>query len=121
MKLVGVILSVLVLAVLGAFFWFYDHDRVQALINPPQEPLIATVELVNACHVSDRAFVVTDLETGHRVPFVNRKARVRTYRGSSLQVQLNPKYGNVLFTGPKEEAEERVVMHVDCANRASFN
>ena len=34
---------------------------------------------------------------------------------NSLQIQLNPKYPNVTFEGPKQVAKERMTMRIDCA------
>jgi hypothetical protein len=115
MKLGGFIFTALVSAILGAILSYSAHDRLKALIDPTQEPLIAIVELVNSCQVPDSAFVVIDLGTGVKVPFVNSKARMRTFDGNSLQIQLNPKYPDVTFEGPKQVAQERMTMRIDCA------
>ena len=71
MKLGGFIFTALVSAIFGAVLSYSAHDRIKALIDPPQEPLIAIVALANSCQVPDSAFVVIDLETGLKVPFVN--------------------------------------------------
>ena len=115
MKLGSFIFTALVSAILGAVLSYSAHDRIKALIDPSQEPLIAIVTLVNSCQVPDSAFIVMDLGTGLKVPFVNSKARMRTFDGSSLQIQLNPKYPDVTFEGPKQIAQERMTISIDCA------
>ena len=115
MKLSGFIFTALVSAILGAVLSYYAHDRIKALIDPPLEPLIAIIALANSCQVPDSAFVVMDLGTGIKVPFVNSKARMRTFDGNSLQIQLNPKYPDVTFEGPKQIAQERMTMSIDCS------
>lgn len=115
MRVVGFILTVIISAALGAVAAYYYHERIKALIDPAPLPLIAIIDLDNSCQVPDSAFVVHDLGTMRRVPFVNGKARVRTYHGSSLQVQLSQKYPDVTFDGPKQVAQERMTMSIDCA------
>ena len=115
MKLGGFIFTALVSAIFGAVLSYSAHDRIKALIDPPQEPLIAIVALANSCQVPDSAFVVIDLETGLKVPFVSSKARMRTFDGNSLQIQLNPKYPDMTFEGPKQIAQERMTMSIDCS------
>jgi len=83
-------------------------------LNRSQDEIIAEIQLVTNCELSHEAFVVVDLETKKNVGFNFSKAYLRTVEGNRLQIQVDPKFRDVIADFESHPAQKKMTIEVDC-------
>ena len=83
-------------------------------LNRPYDEIIAEIQLVTNCELSQESFIVVDLETKKNVGFNFSKAYLRTVEGNRLQIQLDPKFRDVTSDFETHPAQKQMIIEVDC-------
>ena len=79
-----------------------------------EDEIIAEIQLVTNCELSQESFIVVDLETKKNVGFNFSKAYLRTVEGNRLQIQLDPKFRDVTSDFETHPAQKQMTIKVDC-------
>jgi len=79
-----------------------------------EDEIIAEIQLVTNCELSQDSFIVVDLETKKNVGFNFSKAYLRTVEGNRLQIQLDPKFRDVTSDFETHPAQKQMTIKVDC-------
>ena len=79
-----------------------------------EDEIIAEIQLVTNCELSQESFIVVDLETKKNVGFNFSKAYLRTVEGNRLQIQLDPKFRDVTSDFEMHPAQKQMTIEVDC-------
>ena len=79
-----------------------------------EDEIIAEIQLVTNCELTQESFIVVDLETKKNVGFNFSKAYLRTVEGNRLQIQLDPKFRDVTSDFETHPAQKQMTIKVDC-------
>ena len=92
-------------------------------LQKPQlgQPIVAHVELRNACEISDDYLVLYDTETGARARFRRGEARLNTQYGNMLTIKLDRAAKGLSLSAPNERAQLTVMMKIECDNASRFD
>ena len=92
-------------------------------LQKPQlgQPIVAHVELRNACEISDDYLVLYDTETGARARFMRGKAQLSTKYGNMLTIKLDRAAKGLLISAPNERAQQKVLMKLECDTSSRFD
>ena len=92
-------------------------------LQKPQlgQSIVAHVELRNTCEISDDYLVLYDTETGARARFRRGEARLSTQYGNILTIKLDRAAKGLSISAPKERAQMKVVMKIECDNSSRFD
>ena len=111
--------SIILLTFASVVFWALYSWNLQK----PQlgQPIVAHVELRNACEISDDYLAVYDTETGARARFRGRQARLSTQYGNILTIKLDRAAKGLLISAPNERAQQKVLMKIECDTSSRFD
>jgi len=92
-------------------------------LKKPQlgQPIVAHVELRNACEISDDYLAVNDTETGSRARFRGGQARLSTQYGNMLTIKLDRAAKGLSISAPNERAQLKVMMKIECDSSSRFD
>ena len=101
------------ISVIGLILWF-GMPNIQTAFKQV-EVISVTISLNNKCSVDDDSFVVTVPGTNIIVPFKKGIARLRLKSDRKVQLQSNPKYESVRYTGIHVPVEPKMILEADCS------
>ena len=104
---------VLGVSIIGLMLWFGMPNMQNAF--KPVEVISVTITLNNKCSVDNDSFVVTVPGTNLVVPFKKGVARLRLKSDRKVQLQSNPKYEAVRYTGIHVPVEPKMILEADCS------
>ena len=107
------IFFVLGVSIIGLMLWF-GMPNIQNAFKPV-EVISVTITLNNKCSVDNDSFVVTVPGTNLVVPFKKGVARLRLKSDRKVQLQSNPKYDAVRYTGIHVPVEPKMILEADCS------
>ena len=93
-------------------FWF--SSEISFAFVQPKVPIIAEIQLETNCELMNESFILVDLKTSKSVNFNFSKAHLRTVVGNPLQVQMNPKFNDVVSNFEIHNAERKMRIELDC-------
>ena len=101
------------ISVIGLLLWF-GMPNIQTAFKQV-EVMSVTISLNNKCSVDDDSFVVAVPGTDIIVPFKKGIARLRLKSDRKVQLQSNPKYEAVRYTGIHVPVEPKMILEADCS------
>ena len=107
------IFFVLGISIIGLMLWF-GMPNIQTAFKKV-EVISVAITLSNKCSVDDDSFVVTVPGTDIMVPFKKGIARLRLKSDRKVQLQSNPKYEAVRYTGIHVPVESKMILEADCS------
>ena len=107
------IFFVLGISIIGLMLWF-GMPNIQTAFKKV-EVISVTITLNNKCSVDDDSFVVAVPGTDIMVPFKKGIARLRLKSDRKVQLQSNPKYESVRYTGIQVPVEPKMILEADCS------
>ena len=107
------ILFVLGISIIGLMLWF-GMPNIQTAFKKV-EVISVTITLSNKCSVDDDSFVVAVPGTDIMVPFKKGLARLRLKSDRKVQLQSNPKYEAVRYTGIHVPVKSKMILEADCS------
>ena len=120
MKSLVFILTVIFTGPLIASLTYMNHERIEAIIDPKRIEIISTITVGDTCGVKKEFFEVVDLDTDKRVPVRRGKARLKTFEGNRLQLQVSSKYKAVRIDLPPKEAKTELTLSLSCKDDDRF-
>lgn len=93
------------------------RDDISGVLGIKRDPIRARITLRNHCNVTDRAFVVRDLKTGHYASFRGGVATLRTVERNRLRIEISPRFADVNLTAQSVPARERMTMTAKCTSK----
>ena len=111
--LIKSIFCVLGISIIGLMVWF-GMPYIQTAFKKV-EVISVTITLSNKCSVDDDSFVVAVPGTDIMVPFKKGIARLRLKSDRKVQLQSNPKYEAVRYTGIHVPVEPKMILEADCS------
>ena len=120
MKFLVFILTVIFTGPLIASLTYMNHERIEAIIDPQKIEIISTITIGDTCGVEKEFFEVVDLDTDKRVPVRRGKARLKTFAGNRLQLQVSSKYEAVRIDPPPKEAKTELTLYLACKDDDRF-
>ena len=107
-----ILISLLLIISNTMTFWFSSEFSL-AFVQP-KVPIIAEIQLETNCELMNESFIVVDLKTNKSVSFNFSKVHLRTVMGNPLQVQMNPKFSDVISNFEIHNAERKMKIELDC-------
>ena len=107
------IFFVLGISIIGLMLWF-GMPNIQTAFKKVKVISVA-ITLSNKCSVDDDSFVVAVPGTDIIVPFKKGIARLRLKSDRKVQLQSNPKYKAVRYTGIHVPVEPKMILEADCS------
>ena len=107
------IFFVLGISIIGLMLWF-GMPNIQTAFKKV-EVISVAITLSNKCSVDDDSFVVAVPGTDIMAPFKKGIARLRLKSDRKVQLQSNPKYEAVRYTGIHVPVEPKMVLEADCS------
>ena len=107
------IFFVLGISIIGLMLWF-GMPNIQTAFKKV-EVISVAITLSNKCSVDDDSFVVAVPGTDIMVPFKKGIARLRLKSDRKVQLQSNPKYEAVQYTGIHVPVESKMILEADCS------
>ena len=107
-----ILISLLLIISNTMTFWF--SSKISLAFFPPKVPIIAEIQLETNCELMNESFILVDLKTSKSVSFNFSKAHLRTVVGNPLQVQMNPKFNDVVSNFEIHNAERKMRIELDC-------
>ena len=107
------IFFVLGISIIGLMLWF-GMPNIQTAFKKV-EVISVAITLSNKCSVNDDSFVVAVPGTDIMVPFKKGIARLRLKSDRKVQLQSNPKYEAVRYTGIHVPVEAKMILEADCS------
>ena len=120
MKFLVFTLTVIFTGPLIASLTYMNHERIEAIIDPQKIEIISTITIGDTCGVEKEFFEVVDLDTDKRVPVRRGKARLKTFEGNRLQLQVSSKYEAVRIDPPPKEAKTELKLSLACKDDDRF-
>ena len=120
MKFLVFILTVIFTGPLIASLTYMNHERIEAIIDPQKIEIISTITVGDTCGVEKEFFEIVDLDTDKRVPVRRGKARLKTFEGNRLQLQVSSKYEGVRIDLPPREAKTELTLSLACKDDDRF-
>ncbi len=114
MKFLIFLLAVIFITPITAVMTYQNHDKIKALIDPPKIEIVSTIHVGDTCGVKKDFFEVVDLETGIRVPVRRGKARLKTFEGNRVQLQISTEYQAVQIDVKPKEAKPDLTLALVC-------
>ena len=114
MKILVVILTVILIIPLTATLTYINHGRIEGIIDPKKIEIISMITIGDTCGVKKEFFEVVDLDTDKKVPVRRGKARLKTFKGNRLQLQVSSKYNTVQIDLPPQEASTNLTFALVC-------
>ena len=114
MKFLIFILTVILITPLASILTYINHERIESIIDPQKIEIISTITVGDTCGVKKEFFEVVDLDTDKRVPVRRGKARLKTFQGNRLQLQMSSKYKSVQINLPPTEAKTELTLALFC-------
>ena len=105
---------IIILILLTNFVTFRVAIEKNLQLIRSEDEIIAEIQLVTNCELSQESFIVVDLETKKNVGFNFSKAYLRTVEGNRLQIQLDPKFRDVTSDFEMHPAQKQMTIKVDC-------
>ena len=102
------------ISIIGLILW-YGMPNIQQTLKPVKIISI-TISLDNKCTVQDDSFVVAVPGTSLIVPFKEGIARLRLKSDRKVQLQSNPKFDAVRYTGIHVPVSSRMTLEADCSS-----
>tara|TARA_B100000768_G_scaffold68754_1_gene66202 strand:+ start:1541 stop:1933 length:393 start_codon:yes stop_codon:yes gene_type:complete len=107
-----ILISLLLIISNTMTFWF--SSKISLAFVQPKVPIIAEIQLETNCELMNESFILVDLKTSKSVSFNFSKAHLRTVVGNPLQVQMNPKFNDVVSNFEIHNAERKMKIELDC-------
>ena len=104
---------VLGISIIGLMLWF-GMPNIRTAFKQVKV-ISVTITLKNKCSVDDDSFVVAVPGTDIIVPFKKGIARLRLKSDRKVQLQSNPKYKAVRYTGIHVPVEPKMILEADCS------
>jgi|TARA_B110000971_G_scaffold107995_1_gene110648 hypothetical protein len=101
------------ISIIGLMLWF-GMPNIQSAFKPI-EVISVVISLDNKCSVQDDSFVVAVPGTSLIVPFKKGIARLRLKSDRKVQLQSNPKFEAVRYTGIHVPVSPRMTLEADCS------
>ena len=101
------------ISIIGLMLWF-GMPNIQGAFKPV-EVISIVISLDNKCSVHDDSFVVAVPGTSLIVPFKKGIARLRLRSDRKVQLQSNPKFEAVRYTGIHVPVSPRMTLEADCS------
>ena len=102
------------ISIIGLMLWF-GMPNIQGAFKPV-EVISVVISLDNKCTVHDDSFVVAVPGTSLIVPFKEGIARLRLKSDRKVQLQSNPKFDAVRYTGIHVPVSSRMTLEADCSS-----
>ena len=112
--LIKIIFFISGISIIGLMLWFGMPNIQDAL--KPIKIISVTISLDNKCSVQDDSFVVAVPGTNLIVPFKQGIARLRLRSDRKVQLQSNPKFEAVRYTGIHVLVSPRMILEADCSS-----
>ena len=92
MRSIQLLVSVLLTASITAYVTYKKHDQIEEIIDPPRVSIFSNITIGDTCGVQKNFFEVVDLDLGVRVPVRRGKARIKTFEGNQIQLQISSQF-----------------------------
>ena len=102
------------ISIIGLMLWF-GMPNIQGAFKPVKI-ISVTISLDNKCSVQDDSFVVSVPGTSLIIPFKDGIARLRLKSDRKVQLQSNPKFEAVRYTGIHVPVSPRMTLEADCSS-----
>ena len=114
MRSIQLLVSVLLTASITAYVTYKKHDQIEEIIDPPRVSIFSNITIGDTCGVQKNFFEVVDLDLGVRVPVRRGKARIKTFEGNQIQLQISSQFKSVYIDVPPKKADTSLTLELVC-------